>query len=596
MILNQLILIIITNDNLYQFMDSKTLGMSFLVVFLMASSGAVVLVVDDNLNDDTEVVEEVKQVEVEVVDNPPKLLVESEFTHSWDGDNATADGFVYDETPQMSTVNVVVLDGNFETVETYVTSVNADGYWLVETQLSEPGYWILEVSATDRQGQNSESKQASLEITKPFESEPIFNFRWDAPSENETTGSISGYVIHEFPETCEIEYRPKNQSSAYHLDGAFTGDLGMYNITFDTSTHNTEGILITECGMFQSSQYAAYVILPMPPEPVGDYDNDAVLDDVDECPTTPEGEPVYSTGCSDSETDDDGDNVMNDRDQCPSTPSGESVDYYGCSDSQKDDDLDGLTNNLDVCPNTPTGEVVDSSGCSDSQKDDDGDGVTNDVDTCPNTPPNTEVNSVGCSQEQSGPLKILALHGGGQTANGLRNMQGIQDLMNSLSEFEFVFASTPENNNVWIRDPPGGKGEPTTDRDWADASIDYLDQIVEEQGPFYAILGYSQGAAMIPVYLANTENTFNRVMMYNGYLPTTHEGLIDTIDEAAPFSIPAMVFSGENDDGFKDMAPALAAKFSQCLEVHSQTAGHNPPYQSDSTYSQILNFIRDGMS
>ena len=184
MILNHLILIIITNDNLYQIMDSKTLGMSFLVVFLMASSGAVVLVVDDNLNDDTEVVEEVKQVEVEVVDNPPKLLVESEFTHSWDGDNATADGFVYDETPQMSTVNVVVLDGNFETVETYDTSVNADGYWLVETQLSEPGYWILEVSATDRQGQNSESKQASLEITKPFESEPIFNFRWDALSEN----------------------------------------------------------------------------------------------------------------------------------------------------------------------------------------------------------------------------------------------------------------------------------------------------------------------------------------------------------------------------------------------------------------------------
>ena len=32
-------------------------------------------------------------------------------------------------------------------------------------------------------------------------------------------------------------------------------------------------------------------------------------------------------------------------------------------------------------------------------------------------------------------------------------------------------------------------------------------------------------------------------MMYNGYLPTTHEGLIDTIDEAAPFSTPAMVFS-----------------------------------------------------
>ena len=59
-------------------MDSKTLGMSLLVVFLMASSGAVVLVVDNKMNDDVEVVEEVKQEEVEQIDYPPKLLVDSE--------------------------------------------------------------------------------------------------------------------------------------------------------------------------------------------------------------------------------------------------------------------------------------------------------------------------------------------------------------------------------------------------------------------------------------------------------------------------------------------------------------------------------------
>ena len=52
-----------------------------------------------------------------------------------------------------------------------------------------------------------------------------------------------------------------------------------------------------------------------------------------------------------------------------------------------------------------------------------------------------------------------------------------------------------------------------------------------------------------------------------------------------------MVFSGENDDGFKDMSPALAQKFSDCTEVHSPSAGHHPPYQSDSKYTQILNWI-----
>ena len=30
------------------------------------------------------------------------------------------------------------------------------------------------------------------------------------------------------------------------------------------------------------------------------------------------------------------------------------------------------------------------------------------------------------------------------------------DLIDALPEFEFVFASTPEAGDVWIRDPPGG--------------------------------------------------------------------------------------------------------------------------------------------
>ena len=74
--------------------------------------------------------------------------------------------------------------------------------------------------------------------------------------------------------------------------------------------------------------------------------------------------------------------------------------------------------------------------------------------------------------------------------------------------------------------------------------------------------------------------------MYNGYLPTTHEGLIDTIEVVEPFDIPVSVFSGENDQ-FGDMAPALAAKFANSLDVHSSTADHHLPYQSDPTFDTI---------
>ena len=61
--------------------------------------------------------------------------------------------------------------------------------------------------------------------------------------------------------------------------------------------------------------------------------------------------------------DTDGDGVTDDVDQCPSTPNGETVDANGCSDSQKDTDGDGVTDDLDQCPNTPTGETVDANGC-----------------------------------------------------------------------------------------------------------------------------------------------------------------------------------------------------------------------------------------
>ena len=296
----------------------------------------------------------------------------------------------------------------------------------------------------------------------------------------------------------------------------------------NTSYHNTIGDLIASCGLFSQSTSTIRLNLPVPPEPETDLDSDGVLDDADDCDSTPEGEPVYANGCSDSESDDDLDGIMNDMDICPNTPTSEAVDSQGCAESQKDADSDGVNNVLDMCPNTPVGESVDTAGCSASQKDDDGDGVTNDIDECPNTSAGEIVDAVGCTISPPAPtsMKILALHGGGDSASGLASQQGMQDLVAALPEFEFVFASTPESGNVWYQDPPGGKGEPTTDPDWADLSIAYLDQIVIDNGPFYALLGYSQGSAMIPVYLANTQNTFDRVMLYNGYLPTTHHGLM----------------------------------------------------------------------
>ena len=67
----------------------------------------------------------------------------------------------------------------------------------------------------------------------------------------------------------------------------------------------------------------------------------------------------------------------------------------------------------------------------------------------------------------------------------------------------FVYASGPSSyGGLWIRDPPGGMENPTTDPNWAQSSFTYLDNMVATQGPFDAIVGYSQGAAMTILYLS----------------------------------------------------------------------------------------------
>ena len=188
------------------------------------------------------------------------------------------------------------------------------------------------------------------------------------------------------------------------------------------------------------------------------------------------------------------------------------------------------------------------------------------------------------------PIKILALHGGGGTSASFSSQAGMVSLMNDLPEVEFVFANAP-SNNVWIQDPPNGKGDPTTDPDWADDSIVYLDNLVSQEGPFFGILGYSQGAAFIPVYLANTSNTFNIAVMNNGYLPITHQGLIGTINSGAPLQTKSVIFSGENDFGFKDLAQDLADTFNNSLNIRSSVSGHHLPFESDPAFDLILDFI-----
>ena len=190
--------------------------------------------------------------------------------------------------------------------------------------------------------------------------------------------------------------------------------------------------------------------------------------------------------------------------------------------------------------------------------------------------------------------KVLCLHGGGQTASGFQAQ--LSDLTKALSsQYEFLFPQGPESGSLWVRDPPGGKGAPSTDADWASSSVAMLDDYVATNGPFEGILGYSQGSMFATYYLSVAPaGTFSFAIMFCGYLPTTHTGLLNSINAQAPFNdIPALVFMAVNDGVITNsLTDAQAAKFTSPTRVTSNSAGHAPPSSGDSTFNSVVTFIR----
>ena len=187
--------------------------------------------------------------------------------------------------------------------------------------------------------------------------------------------------------------------------------------------------------------------------------------------------------------------------------------------------------------------------------------------------------------------RILCLHGGGGSAASLQYQSGMQDLIAALSDCEFIFASSTVSGGVWYNDPPGGGKDPTYDPNWADVSVNYLDDFIETNGPFDAILGYSQGVPMSLVYLASGSYDFDNVLLFNGYLPTTHLGLMSEIDANTPFAQSALIFIAQNDTYFYQIGLEVKSKFANYTELISTSAGHALPTQTDTNFQSVVNFL-----
>jgi hypothetical protein len=122
----------------------------------------------------------------------------------------------------------------------------------------------------------------------------------------------------------------------------------------------------------------------------------------------------------------------------------------------------------------------------------------------------------------------------------------------------------------------------TTDENIGNAAVDTLNAIVQSQGPFYGILGFSQGGSIIPYYLTQVpRGTFEAVMLFCSFLPYNHAGLMDDINALAPFDIRTLVFMGGPLDTFvsQDKSYALAAAFVDPIIIVDNTNAHEVPFR-----------------
>lgn len=219
--------------------------------------------------------------------------------------------------------------------------------------------------------------------------------------------------------------------------------------------------------------------------------------------------------------------------------------------------------------------------------------------------------------------KILALHGGGgdgySFCESLNNsiLPALLDASSQQSHtYEFIcpdggYSASFDGLYLWVPDPPC-KCEPTTDPDVAIESVNILDAIIEsesEGGGFYGILGYSQGSMFTTYYLSRgvtsqgIEISFEVALMFAGYLPTTHIGLLNSItdNENNIFSEASTISSSTNaslvwaggQDPFYCMTLEQAEVFEDGITIINEDSGHIVPDSSDSTFDMVIDFIEN---
>ena len=128
-----------------------------------------------------------------------------------------------------------------------------------------------------------------------------------------------------------------------------------------------------------------------------------------------------------------------------------------------------------------------------------------------------------------------------------------------------------------MRDPPNGKGQPTTDPNWASDSLNLIRSTIDAS--FVGIVGFSQGANLAVALAAKLEAE-KRPLRFVVAFCGSQFGWAAQLPElfAAPLATPALLVRGEKDTLCPaPLCEALAALFrAGAVATVAHTAGHRP--------------------
>eukprot|EP00658_Telonema_sp_P-2_P078674 TRINITY_DN7427_c0_g1_i7.p1 TRINITY_DN7427_c0_g1~~TRINITY_DN7427_c0_g1_i7.p1 ORF type:complete len:298 (+),score=84.31 TRINITY_DN7427_c0_g1_i7:129-896(+) len=137
--------------------------------------------------------------------------------------------------------------------------------------------------------------------------------------------------------------------------------------------------------------------------------------------------------------------------------------------------------------------------------------------------------------------------------------------------------------------------------DGVEQTLEYIAKVVQEQGPFDGIMGFSQGGSLVHLVCAmiaqgNLDISPPKWAMIISSMGSRHAGHAETMEavRAHPIQIPALILYGDADqDVPMERTQALASTFETATEICVPGGGHKIPFLKPPEAEVVRRFVQE---